>query len=95
MLCRAVAVVIPDLVCVRVLSVYLTTCVSIDLCWVLDSLISKNATSPFFSFFRENMIPSVVLLMVSKTCMWCVFIMALSGVFYSHEYNCKQLVAAG
>ena len=51
------------------------TCVSIDPCSVLDSLISKNTISPFFSFSIVNMIPSVVL-MVSKTfVIWCVFIM--------------------
>ena len=52
---------------------FLYTCVSIDPYSVLDSLISKNAISPFFSFSIVNMMPSVVLLMVSKTFfIWCV-----------------------
>jgi len=55
---------------------FLYTCVWIEPCSVLDSLISKNAISPFFSFSIVNMIPSVVLLMVSKTFfIWSVFIM--------------------
>ena len=63
LLCLAAAVVIQDLVSVRVLSVY--SCVWIDPCSVQDSLISKNAISP-----------SVMLLMVSKTfSRLCVFIM--------------------